>query len=117
MLIKIVKRVSILPHGLQEQNFGGMMKSAFSLHRLNHFGFTLIELMVVIVILGILAGLIVPRIVDIVGSSRQIEVRPGQGGVVVGTSLIEGRITDVIDLAAAFREAGIRVVQLSKHHA
>lgn len=31
---------------------------------LNHRGFTLIELMVVIVILGILAGLIVPKIMD-----------------------------------------------------
>jgi len=38
---------------------------------LNNHGFTLIELMVVIVILGILAGLIVPRIMSRPEEARQ----------------------------------------------
>jgi len=42
---------------------------------LNNRGFTLIELMVVIVILGILAGLIVPRIMNRPEEARQAKAR------------------------------------------
>ncbi|WP_339138519.1 MAG: type II secretion system major pseudopilin GspG [Candidatus Electrothrix sp. GW3-4] len=45
----------------------------------NQKGFTLIELMVVIVILGILAGMIVPRIMD-----RPEEARRTKAGVDIG---------------------------------
>lgn len=41
----------------------------------NHRGFTLIELMVVIVILGILAGLIVPRIMGRPEQAKQLKAR------------------------------------------
>jgi len=43
--------------------------------QLNNRGFTLIELMVVIVILGILAGLIVPRIMDRPDQAKQAKAR------------------------------------------
>ena len=43
--------------------------------RRNEMGFTLIELMVVIVILGILAGLIVPRIMGRPEEARQAKAR------------------------------------------
>jgi general secretion pathway protein G len=43
--------------------------------RLNHRGFTLIELMVVIVILGILAGLIMPRIMGAPEKAKRQKAR------------------------------------------
>ncbi|MGX9726602.1 MAG: type II secretion system major pseudopilin GspG [Candidatus Electronema sp. VV] len=56
-----------------------MMKSKQMRHAADMRGFTLIELMVVIVILGILAGMIVPRIMD-----RPEEARRTKAGVDVG---------------------------------
>jgi len=48
-----------------------MMRNRFS----DNFGFTLIEIMVVIVILGILAGLIVPRIMGRPEEARRMKAR------------------------------------------
>jgi general secretion pathway protein G len=47
----------------------------FNKKRLNAQGFTLIEIMVVLVILGILAGLIVPRIIGRPDEARQMKAK------------------------------------------
>jgi len=51
------------------------MKLSLPQHVNNRRGFTLIELMVVIVILGILAGLIVPRIMGRPEQAKQVKAR------------------------------------------
>ena len=52
-----------------------MKVKKMSKHRLKESGFTLIELMVVIVILGILAGFVVPRIMGRPEEARRMKAR------------------------------------------
>ncbi len=51
------------------------MKDSVFMKKMNMQGFTLIELMVVIVILGILAGLIVPRIMERPDQAKQMKAK------------------------------------------
>lgn len=51
------------------------MKSFFSSHTGNARGFTLIEIMVVVVILGILVGIVAPRIMGNPEQAKQVKAR------------------------------------------
>jgi two-component system chemotaxis sensor kinase CheA len=57
---------------------------------------------------GNYVGVIVPRVLDIVGCPPLLEAPPDQRRLLSGSSVIEGRVTDVIDLAAALQSEGIQ---------
>ena len=69
-------RPHVFVHWYQNRNgSGGVMIKKLPSNIIKNNGFTLIELMVVIVILGILAGLIVPRIMGRPEEAKRLKAR------------------------------------------
>ena len=67
---KIMRKFNFRPSAV-----GGTMGFSKKILEGNHKGFTLIELMVVIVIIGLLVSIIAPRFMDAPGKAKQVKAR------------------------------------------
>lgn len=62
------------------------MKANFRQH-----GFTLVELIIVIIVLGILAAVALPRFINVTKEARRASVQGFAGGVMAGAALVQSR--------------------------
>ena len=80
-------RLSLVASRLRANLFQGRTRPQPRRSRRNQAGFTLIEIMVVVVIMGILAALIVPRVLDRPDQARQVAAKQDIGGLMQALQL------------------------------